>query len=100
MAIRKLVATNLKSIRVKAGLTQAQLSERTKINIRHISQMENGALNLTLDTLERLANGLEVTVEELVKGTQAVRRQGAQREKAGIDVAIALLKRYRAHIDD
>ncbi len=100
MLLREAVAKNLKSYRVKSGLTQAEVSNRTKINIRHISQIENGTLNLTLDTIERLAIGLGIVAAELLRQEgNTLKVQGAKEEVAGLEAAIRILKGYKAQID-
>ena len=44
--------------RLNAGLTQKQLSEKTGIDQGDISKIEIGEANPTLNTLKRLANGM------------------------------------------
>ena len=101
MTIRKIVARNLKALRVSNGLTQAELAERTKVNVRHLSQMENGDLNLTLDTVERLARGLGVLASELLRNdADRPILQGNKKELAGIEAAIRLLRSYKSNLED
>lgn len=45
--------------RKTTGLTQKQLSERTGIAQGDISRLENGNANPSLNTLKRLANGMD-----------------------------------------
>jgi transcriptional regulator with XRE-family HTH domain len=45
------------------GLTQKQLSERTGIAQGDISRLENGNANPSLNTLKRLANGMDMTLK-------------------------------------
>lgn len=47
----------------EAGITQAELADKVGISKVGLSKAING--NPTLDTLERLANGLEVSIVEL-----------------------------------
>lgn len=44
--------------RIKEGLTQKELSERTGITQADISRIENGTRNPSLEMVKRLANGL------------------------------------------
>lgn len=53
------LGNNVKAARLAAGLSQKQLSERCGIPQPNISEIENGNVNLTLETLVRLAAGLE-----------------------------------------
>ena len=51
---------NLKMFRLKAGLTQAELGERVDILEHRLSDIERGRCNLTLKTVNRLANALSI----------------------------------------
>lgn len=57
--------TRLKFFRIKRGLTQLQLGEMVDISEHRISQIENGKCNLTLKTVNRLLNALELTSAKL-----------------------------------
>jgi hypothetical protein len=48
----------LKGLRVREGFTQAQLSEKTGLNTRHISEMENGKRPIGKAMAKRLAAAL------------------------------------------
>ena len=45
------------------GLTQKELSERTGIAQGDISRLENGNANPSLNTLKRLANGMDMVLK-------------------------------------
>ena len=49
--------------RQQSGLTQKELSERTGITQGDISKLENGNANPSIRTLQRLANGMGMTVK-------------------------------------
>jgi len=49
--------------RKTTGLTQKQLSERTGISQGDISRLENGNANPSLNTLKRLANGMDMVLK-------------------------------------
>ena len=49
--------------RQSAGLTQKELSERTGIAQGDISKLENGNANPSIRTLQRLANGMGMTLK-------------------------------------
>lgn len=53
--------TNLKRIRQEKGYSQRGLAANCSIDSAEISRMENGLVNITLQTLEQLAEALEVT---------------------------------------
>lgn len=52
--------TALRGARVKEGLTQSELSRRTGIPQRHISEMEHGKRSIGKETARRLAQELNV----------------------------------------
>lgn len=60
---------SLKSLRTAAGLTRAQLAERSGVNARQIQRVENGesaAGNMTLRNALALADALHTDVRELL----------------------------------
>lgn len=66
MALGKMVAENVKAIRLERGISQQTLAQKSKLTVRYISRLENTAPNVTLDVLERLAKGLSCSVQELI----------------------------------
>ena len=61
-SINRLLAYNLQITRKKAGLTQTELSKSTGISQADISRIERGLGNPSLDTLNRLADGLNMSL--------------------------------------
>ncbi len=66
MALGKTVAKNVKAIRLRQGISQQQLANKTGLTVRYISRLENTAPNVTLEVLERLAGGLNCLAGELL----------------------------------
>jgi transcriptional regulator with XRE-family HTH domain len=62
------IAKNLKSLRSKAGLSQSEVSKRTKIPFRYYQEIEGARVNVTLKTLIRLSTFFKVTLSKLVNG--------------------------------
>lgn len=59
---------NLKEIREKSNLTQAELAEKSGVGRVTISRLETGELKeTTLGTLTKLAKVLQVSVDDLIK---------------------------------
>ena len=56
----------IKAARQKAGMTQAQLAEKLGIPYQSIGQWERDARNPKLDTLKRIADALNITIQELI----------------------------------
>jgi DNA-binding XRE family transcriptional regulator len=64
-AIRRSFARNVHRLRGRRQLTQQSLAERAGLVTRHIQKIEAGEVNATLNTIGRVAFGLEVEVPEL-----------------------------------
>lgn len=52
---------NLKMCRLKRGLTQAELGEKVDISEHRLSEIERGKCNITLKTVNKIANALDIT---------------------------------------
>lgn len=75
--INRILAYNLRMTRKKIGLTQNALSEKTGISQADISRIERGIGNPSLDTLSRLADGLEMNLNiefysKIMEGLKAI----------------------------
>jgi transcriptional regulator with XRE-family HTH domain len=66
---------NLKAARIKRGLTQAQLAERAGLLQQYISLVESGKQNVTLTTVQALANVVHQDVTDMLRGTAPKRRR-------------------------
>lgn len=51
---------NLKMARMKKGLTQAELGELVDISEHRISEIEHGKCNLTLKSVNKFSNALNI----------------------------------------
>lgn len=72
------VAQNLRRLRRRSGLSQAALAEASGISRRMIVNLEGGATNISLSSLDHLAEALGATFVELVSDPEAhSRRIGA-----------------------
>lgn len=59
---------NLRSLRLQAGKTQEVLAEDAGISQVQIARIENGKLNTTLCTIQRLIRALNVDANSLFEG--------------------------------
>lgn len=67
------VGERIKAARKKAGMTQKELADKLGIPYQGISQYERGVRNPKIDTLEKIADSLGVTLEELLSArTQGI----------------------------
>lgn len=59
----------VKTYRKKQGLTQTDLANRAGLNIRQIQKIENGEVNtenITLKTMQAIAQALNVKIDDLI----------------------------------
>src|SRR5690242_17497579 len=69
------LATSIRSLRLRSGLSQRQLAGRMAVPRTYVSKIENEKATPTLSSLERLARALEVTVPELLNGGERTRQE-------------------------
>jgi transcriptional regulator with XRE-family HTH domain len=66
MSTRKmLLGLRIKELRKRAGLSQDQLAEKVGIEAKYLSRIEVGKRYPSLETLENIADSLEVEMKEL-----------------------------------
>lgn len=63
----KKLGENLKRIRLAKKLSQGDLSKSLGVDRAYISNIENGRMNPTLSTLEKIARALGISSSELLK---------------------------------
>ncbi len=63
------VASAIRMLRLKSGLSQRQLALRMQVPRTYVSKIENEKAMPTLSSLQRLATALEVTMGDLLKGS-------------------------------
>lgn len=67
MAVREILATNLRALRQARALSQEELAHRAGIDRTYVSALERGVYSATIDVVERLAGSLDVEVWQLLK---------------------------------
>jgi transcriptional regulator with XRE-family HTH domain len=78
MSLRRNVAENLRTTRLRQKLSQEQVAERCCLSISYVSMLERGMRVPPLDTLETLAKALGVHPVELLRELA----QGGRRSSA------------------
>lgn len=71
MDAKVIIGRFVRKLREQKGLTQDQLAAKTGITYQHLSGMENGRENFSIDILESLANALGCPLSQLVAGAYA-----------------------------
>ena len=60
--VRFIFASSVKRWRTRRGLTQEELAERADLHRTYISDVERGARNLSLESIDKLARALEISL--------------------------------------
>lgn len=70
MELGKMIAMNLKELRTARNLTLGQLSKISGISKAMLSDIEKGGSNPTINTIWKIANGLNVPYTKLMEGIE------------------------------
>jgi len=68
--ILKVFGLNVKIERLKLGLTQSELAEVLDVHEKHICKIETGHQNVTIKTLSKIADALQVEENQLLIRTK------------------------------
>ena len=66
MDVLRRVGQNVKRLRLANGWSQEELADRAQLHRTYISGIERGIRNPTLTVLEKVAQGLDCSMTELV----------------------------------
>ena len=53
--LRKEAAKNIRELRIRADLTQEEAADHSGFHYKYYQKIESGTVNLTLDSIEKLA---------------------------------------------
>jgi transcriptional regulator with XRE-family HTH domain len=67
-AIQKKVGAKVRALRMRQGWSQDVFADRSGLHRAHVSEIERGESNVTLQTLKILADTLGVRIVDLVRG--------------------------------
>ncbi|MGY3750923.1 helix-turn-helix domain-containing protein [Vagococcus acidifermentans] len=59
--LNDIIIKKIKQLRLEKGLSQEKLSEQSGLDPKYINKLENGRFNLTLPTLTRILEGLNIS---------------------------------------
>ena len=65
--IKTKVGKRIKELRNKLGISQEELAFRSEIHRTYIASLEVGKRNVSIETLEKVVNALEVSMFEFFK---------------------------------
>ena len=64
---REIVGNNIRTCRTDAGLTLEKLAEKASLSYKYLGEVERGYINVSLDSLMRIAKALKVKLRDLVR---------------------------------
>ncbi len=62
LKLRRRFGENLRQLRLSRGLTQEGLAEKSALSVDAVRRIEWGTISPSLDTLSKLATGLEISL--------------------------------------
>jgi transcriptional regulator with XRE-family HTH domain len=74
--LQRIVGLNLAKVRHARGLSQEELADELEFHRTYLGAVERGERNLTLKSVERLAEKLGVGSQELLKPVRTSKRRG------------------------
>lgn len=63
----KLIGERIRIFRKERGLSQEELAHLAKLHTTYIGQLERGEKNATLESIEKVAKALEISLEDLFR---------------------------------
>lgn len=64
------IGRQIRLARLQKNMTQTRLAEAADLSVSYISHVERGKKRVSLDALVRIAQALEVTLDQLLSGVQ------------------------------
>lgn len=77
-ACRRVVADNVRRLRLERGLSQEELSMRAGIDRTHLARFESQAINVSLNVLIAVAASLKIKPARLFKPVPVVREAATE----------------------
>jgi DNA-binding XRE family transcriptional regulator len=64
---RRVVGQQVRAYRKEAGLSQEKLAEKASLSYKYLGEVERGCVNVSLDSLMRIAKALKVKVSDVMR---------------------------------
>jgi transcriptional regulator with XRE-family HTH domain len=65
--LSKVIGERIRNFRKEKGLSQEELANMANLHATYIGQLERGEKNATLESIEKVTNALEVSLEDLFR---------------------------------
>lgn len=66
--IKKKFGDRIRELRLEANLSQEKFALLIDMDRTYLASVENGKRNISLENIAKIANGFNITIEELFKG--------------------------------
>jgi len=66
LSYRRIVGQNIRAHRKRARLSQEALAERAQLSYKYLGEVERGCVNVSLDSLMRIAAALKVRIRDFI----------------------------------
>lgn len=66
--IKKKFGNRIRELRLEANLSQEKFALLIDMDRTYLASVENGKRNISLENIAKIANGFNITIEELFKG--------------------------------
>ena len=70
MDIKQKIGKRIKELRALKGFSQEELAARADIDRTYVNSVENGKRNIAIINIEKLASGLEVSLQDFFKDSK------------------------------
>lgn len=87
-----LVGARIKTLRTQMGLSQVELAERAKSQDTYIGEIERGNRNISLKMLAKIADALEVSIDELFEFGDIKETEGMLQQQQLIEIVKSKLE--------
>ena len=75
MDLRKVFSDNVKYYRKLLGISQEKLAERSNLSTNYVGSIESRARRVNIDTIEKLAVGLQIEPSKLLIDRNKIKKQ-------------------------
>lgn len=75
--ITKFIGARIRAFRKLKHLSQEQLAEKCKLHPTYIGQLERGEKNATLESIQKISFGLDITLEELFTNSSSLKQSSS-----------------------
>ncbi len=66
LSYRRTVGQQIRFYRKEADLSQEELAEKADLSYKYVGEVERGLVNISLDSLMRIARALKVKMHDLI----------------------------------